>query len=110
MKSSLDLVREACVKAQPDKPWEELRPDGGGYDYAYFPVPCRLADVLLAMNKLKHDGSYIISDAGYFAHFKAEGARIDKAMRVFECSWNLHNDSLESQSKETIDFIASLLK
>ena len=69
-----------------------------------------LADVLLAMNKLQHDGSYVISDAGIFVHFKAEGARIDKALRVLECSWKLRKDDLNEQSEETINFLAELLR
>jgi hypothetical protein len=72
--------------------------------------PIRLADVLLTLHLLNNNGSYVVSDVGIFAHFKAEGARIDSALKVFECEWNLRADDLEHQSQGTINFIWELLK
>jgi len=108
----LKFIREKCIAANPEigqavrispliVPLPRLK------DKARRPI--RLADVLLAMNKLHHDGSYMISDAGFFAHFKARCALAEKAIRVFECAWNLGADNLKRQRPETIDFIANLL-
>jgi len=116
MNQNLDLIRQKCIEANPeiDERRQVPCPEGmigcATFHYEIKTRPIRLADVLLAMNKLEHDGSYIISAAGIFAHFKAEGARIDKALRILECSWNLRKDDLNEQPKETINFLAGLLR
>jgi hypothetical protein len=65
---------------------------------------------LLATHEFVRDnGSYFLTDAGIFALFKAEGARVDKAIKVFAATWNLRADDLEKQSDETISFLYELL-
>ncbi len=68
----------------------------------------QLANVLIALNKLRNNGSYIISDAGIIAFFKAPGAMTHKLIDLYNLRWNLHN-SLDDQSPETIDFLYNLI-
>ena len=111
MNEKLELIRQKCIEANPEiLETLSLSENAEIIHTRTISRPIRLADVLLAMNKLEHDGSYIISAAGIFAHFKAEGARIDKALRILECSWNLRKDDLNEQPKETINFLAGLLR
>ena len=109
----IQAIREKCIEANPEIDiceWSGLPYQHCACkDISRHNRPIRLADILLAINQLQGDGSYVISDAGIFAFFKAEGARIDKALKVLECSYNLRADSLESQSDETVDFLHSLL-
>jgi hypothetical protein len=99
----IETIRQKCMVVK----WGEYYLDAEDIDTRQSYV-CRLADVLLAMNGLRHDGSYTISDAGIFSHFKAKGALIDQALKVFRCSWNLRTDDLTQQSDECIDFLYDL--
>lgn len=64
--------------------------------------PIRLADVLLAIQKKKHnDETYLVNMYGIFmdTHFNFS----------MKNQWNLLKDNLEEQSPETISFVIELL-
>lgn len=94
--TSLDLIREACVKANPEiVVWSPTVNE----KERKAPRPIRLADVLLAIPE-----GFALDSQGYFCEGDYNGY-VPNGLK-----WNLRNDSLESQSKDTIKFIASLLK
>lgn len=84
MNTNLELIRQKCVEANPDRgmPWE----------INGVKCPPRLADVLLAM-------------------FEADAEeRAEELIHGSVKVWNLRRDSLDEQSMETITFLAELLK
>lgn len=71
--------------------------------------PIQIADFLRTLNTLRHDGSYIITDAGIFALFKAEGALVDKALKVFSCTWDFTKD-FDHQPDPFVEWAYEVLK
>jgi hypothetical protein len=76
--------------------------------------PIRLSDVLLALQKANKNIS--IQDYGCFMWFgnpdKNDPCEIEGWNEIFgdkRITWDLKNDNLESQSEETIKFLANLL-
>lgn len=92
--TNLEIIKQACIKANPEN---ELNWAG---DYGN---PIRLADVLLAIwDKRKTWQMFGLSEKGLVI---SQNEDIEESY-----FWNLHNDSLEAQSPETLDFIAGLIK
>lgn len=61
--------------------------------------PIGLQDVLLAICKTKAGGLYAIDAHGTFVYNGEDSC----------CDWNLHKDSLDEQTEETVDFIYQLI-
>ena len=107
----IEKIREKYIEANPEIEKEKEidnvninNPEGDPMEdfSAYkYDRPIRLADVLLAISVKDPKIHYGITDDGQF-------------INIFDDSsfpwWDLKNDNLESQSKETIDFIHELLK
>ena len=100
--NTVNKIKEACRKANPDKTWNW----GCECDRTY-KDPFTLADVLLAINLLdvihwngaRYElGEFRVSAEGYFMLKERNPVR-----------WNLKDNNLENQSPETIDFIHGLL-
>lgn len=91
-------IREACIAANPTKEWEYTEQDGSGRYYKVV-ERCRLADVLLALQSVKH---WRITRA---AQFSIPQGRLRRGAYV---DWNLRNDNLTAQSPECIDFLFEL--
>lgn len=89
--NQIEIVREACVKANPAILLGEDEAHQGPY---YRPI--RLADVLLAM-KLQEDREF-----AYQVKLIVGGA--------YNTMWNLRKDDLPQQTPETLAFLADLLK
>lgn len=100
MKDNIEIIRAACVKANPEKDWKELVTvayHGHGHSESdYMDVPIRLADVLLAMDK----------PVKYYTATPTIHNDVCKVLSL----WNLRNDDLSAQSKECLAFLAGLLK
>lgn len=126
---SLQLIREACIKANPDimklqfgceiettrdktrgiviaarefdvdVMLEGVRRSIGNRHVVSFGRPIRLADVLLAIQKNAHPNNWPKIDV--FGYMTGPSKCI---------GWNLLSDTLTDQSDETIEFIANLLK
>jgi hypothetical protein len=79
--------------------------EGSGEIGVYRPI--RLADVLLALNDKEFAGLYLISSAGVFGKFQAQGAR--QPIEVLYATWNLRDDNLDHQSEECKQFLIDLL-
>jgi hypothetical protein len=94
-----DIIREACIKANPDKSWikEVVDIDGDM-------VQPTLADVLLAIEFRKCPQIYYVADTGRFYQDEYD------APTRLPAAWNLRNDDLSKQSLETLKFLAELLK
>jgi len=93
----LELIRQKCIEAH----GECEHPINAGARCQFGCCqnrPIRLADVLLAIEP----GIYLDVSGGFFKH-DARGVRIYFAI------WNLRKDDLNSQSEETIDFLAGVL-
>lgn len=103
MTNHLQFIKEKCIESNPNKEWCELRPDGGGYEMWLEGVPCRLADVLLAVDRKRPPKQewYVRYDGQF------RDVRNDAWGNV---SWNLLDDRLEKQSDECLTFIWNLLK
>lgn len=73
------------------------------------PRPIRLADVLVALQKVKLTGDryLIVVPDGYIQIMFCSLHHSDE--EIDACKWNLLDDNLDHQSEETISFIASLL-
>lgn len=103
---ALSVIREACIKANPEiekrRDWEKVDPQfigtEKGIEYLS-EAPIRLADVLLAIEM--PCGAWITSTDFHCFH----AADTDEEL----VTWNLRQDSLESQSPETLEFLAGLL-
>lgn len=70
--------------------------------------PIRLADVLLAIGNQKN----VFNDTVYFIDYSGQMAiweQKDAIPYFVSVTWNLPQDDLRSQSKETIEFISNLL-
>jgi hypothetical protein len=93
LEQQLADIRAKCIEANPEKDWTRITVD----------EPCRLADVLLAMDSnnvaVKDTGAILVRDPETY-NFGWE-----KPHPV----WNLRTDDLTQQSPETIAFIHSLL-
>ncbi len=94
--NNLETIRAVCIKANDDilyrdAPFETIR----------------LADVLLAIGFRKGGTSYAVRTDGYFVDVMEEKAVFVNDAPII---WNLRADSLEEQSKETLQFLADLLK
>lgn len=111
--NKLQFIREKCIEANPEKMWD----DPGNCKRCWADdfsqtcscpteeqrkVPVRLADVFLALKENSHQVQFSklgqkhykdLQDVGWWMRF-----------------WNLKDDNLDHQSKETIDFIHGLLK
>lgn len=115
MTSSYDIIREACIAANPDivemkKRFKLCSVHGVGEDRCHCviePRPIRLADVLLAIGKSKRRGEYVMSDDGEFW----EVVQGDETASLNRCKvrYDLRK-TLEDQSQATQDFIASLIR
>lgn len=107
---NLSVIREACIQANPSRTeaWEydTGEPVGSGYMKEN---PCRLADVLFALWKKNSANrtNIVVENAGTFVITTWKGL---KSSRKLGPDWALHQDSLESQSPETLLFLADLLK
>lgn len=108
-----DIVREACIKANPDVDYCERR-CYADIEYnrkvckdPHHRRPMRLADVLLAMS-LK-DKKFILSDSSVAMDYK--GYFFDPiSEESYGVQWNLPGDDLSKQSPETLKFLADLLR
>ena len=87
--NKLKEIREACIKANPEKEWVETYV-AGEEEYSD-DVPVHLADVLLAIEETE---LWEIQSKWAYKLIWA---------------WNKKDDNLEHQSEETISFIHSLL-
>lgn len=104
MQNKIKEIEKACQRANPEcskskiRACEEYPDDMHRYGAITF-EPYTLSDVLLAM-----PSKVYINSNGKFGHFhKHDHFRPQVA-------WNFLDDSLDSQSKETIEFIHNLLK
>lgn len=68
------------------------------------PELIRLADVLLAISE-SGNGFYGVSDGGAFFKVNED---LDTE-RIYEAGWNLKDDNLDNQTKETIELLIRLL-
>lgn len=125
----LEIIRAACVKANPEKKderdhvnfpcqdictngrdtyhdWNEQH--GGGCAIGNEAAPLRLADVLLAIWKQAPANKTLItleSDGQFIVtSYDNAGKKICSGP-----SWKLSEDDLTAQSDETLEFLASLL-
>lgn len=117
--TNLEIIRAACIKANPEILIEEIEHDQGDQEPAIEVVTrsIRLADVLWAiyeaylnglLNGKTHQGLNLAG--GIYADMSGEflaGGVMDGAS--LEIKWNLRKDSLKDQSEEIIAFLASLL-
>ena len=92
----LQTIREACIKANPKKEWEEYFPDAGDHRGVAVDIPCRLAAVLLAI-----DEKFVEENSGNWG--------VEETQSKLVKLWNLRNDDLSQQSEETINFLYDLL-
>jgi hypothetical protein len=111
MNEKLELIRQACIAANPNRRWEDLGnckrhwADDFSQTCSCPPdserkLPCRLADVLLAI-KSTH---YALDSEGEFM------LHADGSWHYAGPIWNLRNDDLSQQSNECIEFLYDLLK
>lgn len=104
--TNLETIRAACIKANPEI--EAKEHCACGHELTYdkgFHRPIRLADVLLAIWKIR-PGSYFVDVRGQFWFW----SNIDKPLHNVPCAWKLSKDNVAEQSEETIVFLADLLK
>lgn len=94
MKTSLEIVREACVKANPNI---LIRDEDDGFKTE---DKVRLADVLLTIGKV--DVVVAVDVTGSFW-------RIGEQKLLKSYAWNLRQDNLEEQSEECLQFLGTLL-
>lgn len=105
MNDKLQLIREKCIAANPkietinDCSCRFCSKDNH-QTIKLFGRPLRLADVLLVI-QIKNNEQYKDERALY-------ATRGDVHLVV--TFWDLHNDDLEQQSEETINFLYELLK
>lgn len=107
MKTSLDIIRAACIKANPEKEHCFFCKKRG---YAVDcpspdPLTLRLADVLLAMQ-----GKENIIGISYNGDFLDCSPKMDNLWKKVGFPWNLRFDDLTLQTQETQDFIAGILQ
>lgn len=98
-------IREACIKANPEIAKRNDRDLGNGLVGTCLCIPnFSLADVLLAIKKFNIKWNEIeMCPSGMFS-----GSYYDWEYEpIF---WNLKDNNLDHQKKETIDFIHDLLK
>ena len=113
----LEKIRAKVILAVPELAYEcdceatESNPEAVCKN-ALSNIPCRpirLADVLLAIDKVVGGYAYAVSEDG---HILLQH-KVDELGRItFEGTgvyWNLRKDSLEDQSPEVINFISSIL-
>lgn len=83
----------------------------GEMDVEILGRPIRLADVLLAIKDLYGVNSrFAVNAFGIFYEFDGEWKDGDVAhVKYLHMGWNLHKDSLQDQSEETIEFLYSVL-
>lgn len=111
MEQNLQKIREACIKANPEKRESYLSEGIWLEAIRVF----RLADVLLALSKTKYsvhieaNGRLVARTVGYSAAKPVVKKGVWEATRI-ACQYNLLQDDLSKQSEETIIFLASLLK
>ena len=87
-----DIVREACIKANPDiEVGEEIAEENG------MMRPIRLADVLLAIREKMPLGNIPMGHG-------------TSVLNLMMQHWNLRTDDLSQQSPETLKFLADLLR
>ncbi len=110
--TDLQIVRKACIEANPEIVVNEnaqLIHQDHTVEYFVQTRPIRLADVLLAIElKDKKDeyGNELTLEITHFGMFVGSVYNWEDEP-VF---WQLKNDTLESQSPETLSFLASLLQ
>lgn len=100
MIEKLQIIREKCIAANPQRPegwdYDSGKPEGSGYmDHA----PCRLADVLQAIATERRKGlrsPYLMRTSAMY--------EIQKVIDF----WNLPTDDLEKQGESTINYICDL--
>ena len=103
----LAVIRQKCIEANSDKNWNEERQDGFGYWKAY-PLPIRLADVLLAVGKKKK--AVCVDSGGYIGVAQPPPFPDQGVVFVFcDFKYDLHKDDLTEQSDECLTFLAQLL-
>ena len=116
--TNLQKIREACIKANPvdmgergscikceerlcfcPERWDLRLPDGNIMNWHEdTPRPIRLADILMV---LENKDIGIVGDTFIKITYQD--------WKTFNIEWNLEDDNLENQSKETIDFIVGLI-
>jgi hypothetical protein len=101
----LQSIREACIKANPEKNWK-------GFKYGKLGVinaTCGLADVLLAIWKANpaNRTNITVESSGQFIYITYDDAG---AYKNAGPEWNLRKDDLTEQSDESLAFLADLLK
>src|ERR1700749_1790463 len=110
MNEQIKTISNACIKANPNivkglDVWVKTE-EGGGDEIKKVIRPIRLADVLLAIQKVNK--SYAVNTEGGFElwnhHYGDEYIYQDMYI-----TWNLTKDNLSLQSPETISFIFELL-
>lgn len=124
--TDLEIIRAACVKANPEIEIDEwfVCPIHGRIDS---PIghstgcrenvhtepeyrPIRLADVLLAVRETNQSW-YVRNDGVFFEWEKfTDGGDGHHGVKSSYIVWNLRTDDLEQQSPETLAFLANLLK
>src|SRR5438270_678262 len=97
----LEAIRDACVKANPDKacPTIELKGD------KCCEHSIRLADVLLAMEVKDPNNRYQVRTSGHIGTISP----VSPMTHVYT-RWNLPADDLTLQPDETINFLYALLQ
>ena len=95
----LQLIRQACIEANPGKEWYTR------WSTAVQVHPATLVDVLLAIHAV-NPYSYFVDIRGDFWKW----VNMDVApIRNEHVRWNLREDDLTKQSPETIDFLYDVL-
>lgn len=97
--TDLELIKAACVAANPDKDWQHWETPDRLVD-----TSPRLADVLLAIGEKLPKTEYLVDARGFVLSYST--------LSVAEpsVSWNLRADNLDDQSLECLAFIANLLR
>ena len=102
----LDLVRAACIEANPSDPTLRDQNSGQGLQIKRaHGRPVRLADVLLAIERSDHDELYSVGEGGWFYQDTLQG----DGYANMDVLWNLRKDDLTEQSDECVSFLAQLL-
>jgi hypothetical protein len=114
----LELIRQKCIEANPNRTegWDidSGRSTGSGY---LEHMPCRLADVLLAIGKKENEPKSIEERIVPKHYVNASGqiwekkiGRQEVRLSTSSLFWNLLRDDLNEQSEDTIHLLAQLLK
>lgn len=104
----LDLIRDACIEANPDKEW--IRCAVG--DCTVHISKIGLADVLFAIGKKERGHLFARADGKtvvFFVWNKFGDANCHAVEPTYK-EWNLCNDDLTDQSDECVAFVAELLQ